>query len=179
MFHIKYSGFHSPACVHILPVRKHDETLGENMPARRSMTMFYISISIAILSSALYHFSQKATPKGVNPAVTLLVTYVVAILLTLILLHFIPVKNGILAELRQVNWASILLAFSIVGLEVGFLLVYRSGWNIGLAAVLVNVVASLLLVPVALLVFRDRLNWINIAGILTCLAGLVMLNWKR
>ena len=68
---------------------------------------------------------------------------------------------------------------SLVGLEVGFLLVYRAGWNIGIAAVLVNVVASLILVPVAIFVFKDKLNWINIVGILVCLVGLVMLNWKR
>jgi multidrug transporter EmrE-like cation transporter len=43
----------------------------------------------------------------------------------------------------------------------------------------VNVAASLILVPVALLIFKDRLTWVNIAGILTCLAGLVMLNWRR
>ncbi|MFN8414538.1 MAG: hypothetical protein U0Z26_19320 [Anaerolineales bacterium] len=49
----------------------------------------------------------------------------------------------------------------------------------GIAAVLVNVVASLILVPVAIFVFKDKISWINIAGILVCLAGLVMLNWKR
>ena len=72
-----------------------------------------------------------------------------------------------------------MLALSLIGLEVGFLLAYRSGWNIGLAAVLVNVAASLILIPIALLVFRDRLSWVNIAGVLVCLIGLVMLNWKR
>ena len=48
-----------------------------------------------------------------------------------------------------------------------------------LPAVLVNVVASLILVPVAIFVFKDKLNWVNIVGILVCLVGLVMLNWKR
>ncbi|HNN15092.1 MAG TPA: hypothetical protein PKL78_16135, partial [Anaerolineales bacterium] len=43
----------------------------------------------------------------------------------------------------------------------------------------VNVVASLILVPVAILVFKDRISWVNITGILVCLVGLVMLNWKR
>ena len=90
-----------------------------------------------------------------------------------------PNQNWIPAELKQLNWASYLLAFSIVGLEVGFLLVYRAGWNVGIAAVLVNVVASLLLVPVALIVFKQQLTWINIIGILVCLAGLVMLDWKQ
>ena len=144
----------------------------------RSM-MYYFSITIAILASALYHFSQKATPKGVNPPVAIIMTYVVAIGLTGSLLILMPAKDGILTELRRLNWASYLLAVAIVGLEVGFLLVYRSGWNIGLAAVVVNVVASLLLVPIAIVVFKDHLNWVNLAGIVACLAGLIMLNWKR
>lgn len=143
------------------------------------MFLFYFSITLAILSSALYHFSQKATPVGANPAVAIMVTYVVAFFLTLLLFFFIPTKNGLFEEIRRLNWASYLLAFSIVGLEVGFLLVYRAGWNVGIAAVLVNVVASLLLVPAALFVFRQQLSWVNIVGILVCLAGLVMLNWKR
>jgi len=145
---------------------------------KKSMFLFYFSIMLAIASSALYHFSQKSTPVNVNPAVAIMVTYAVAFLLTLILLLFIPSKIGFIAELRQLNWASYLLAFSIVGLEVGFLLVYRAGWNVGIAAVLVNVVASLLLVPIALLVFKQQLSWVNIVGILVCLAGLVMLNWQ-
>jgi len=143
------------------------------------MLMFYASITLTIVSSALYHFSQKSTPADANPAIALLVTYAVAMLLTFSLLFFLPVRGSLLAEVSRLNWASYLLAAAIVGLEVGFLLVYRSGWSIGLAAVLVNVVASLILVPVALLYFRDRLSVVNILGILICLAGLVMLNWKR
>jgi len=146
---------------------------------KKPMFLFYFSITLAIASSALYHFSQKSTPVEVNPAVAIMATYAVALVLTAILAFFIPTRIGFLAELKQLNWASYLLAFSIVGLEVGFLLVYRAGWNVGIAAVLVNVVASLILVPVALVVFKQHLSWINIIGILVCLAGLVMLNWKR
>jgi len=145
----------------------------------KSMFLFYFSITLAIASTALYHFSQKGTPANVNPAVSITVTYVVAFLLTVSLIYFLPVKNGLLSELRKLNWASYLLAFSIVGLEVGFLLAYRAGWNIGIAAVLVNVTASLILVPVAIFLFKEKLSLVNIIGILVCLAGLVMLNWKR
>jgi len=83
------------------------------------------------------------------------------------------------AELKKLNWASFLLAIAVVGIEFGFLLVYRSGWDLGIAAVLSNVVASLILVPVAIFIFKDKLNWVNVVGIFVCLAGLVMLNWKR
>lgn len=145
----------------------------------KSMFIFYFSITLAIASSALYHFSAKSTPPNVNFPISLIVTYAVAIVVTVLIAFFFPAKNGLAVELKQLNWASFLLAVAIVGIEFGFLLVYRSGWNLGIAAVLVNVVASLILVPVAIFIFKDKLNWINIAGILVCLVGLVMLNWKR
>ena len=143
------------------------------------MTLFYFSIALAICSSVLYHFSQKQIPAGVDPIISVIVTYAVSLILCLVLLYFLPPKQGLLQAVRQLNWASYVLALSLVGLEVGFLLVYRAGWNIGLAAVLVNVVASLILIPLALLVFKDRLSWVNILGIVVCLGGLVMLNWQR
>jgi len=143
------------------------------------MFLFYFSITLAICSSALYHFSAKSTPSNINFPISLVVTYAVALGITLLTVLIFPTKIGVVAELKQLNWASILLAIAIVGIEFGFLLTYRSGWNLGIAAVLVNVVASLILVPVAIFVFKDKISWINILGIFVCLAGLVMLNWKR
>ena len=143
------------------------------------MFLFYFSITLAICSSALYHFTAKSTPSNVNYTVSLLVTYAVAFAVVLLTFVFFPVRNGLLSELKQLNWASIGLAIAIVGIEFGFLLIYRAGWNLGIAAVLVNVVASLILVPVAIFIFKDKISWVNILGILVCLAGLVMLNWKR
>ena len=145
----------------------------------RAVFLFYFSITLAILSSALYHFSAKSVPSNINFAISLVVTYAVALGITLLTTIFLPAQNGFASELNKLNWASFLLAIAIVGIEFGFLLVYRSGWNLGIAAVLTNVVASLILVPVAIFVFKDKLNWVNILGILVCLAGLVMLNWKR
>jgi len=145
----------------------------------KSMFLFYFSITLAICSSALYHFTAKSTPSNVNFAVSLLVTYAVAFVVTLLGFFFFPAKNGVIVEIKQLNWASIGLAIAIVGIEFGFLLTYRAGWQLGIAAVLVNVVASLILVPMAIFVFKDKISWVNILGILVCLAGLVMLNWKR
>ena len=149
------------------------------MTGKKPMFLFYFSITLAIASSALYHFVAKSTPSNVNFPVSLLVTYAVAFVVTLVGFFFFPIENRVGFELKKLNWASIGLAIAIVGIEFGFLLVYRSGWNLGIAAVLVNVVASLILVPVAIYLFKDKLNWVNIVGILVCLVGLVMLNWKR
>jgi len=149
------------------------------MIGKRNMFLFYFSITLAIASSALYHFTAKSTPSNINFTVSLLVTYAVAFVVVLLTSIFFPIKNGIATELRQLNWASIGLAVAIVGIEYGFLLTYRAGWNLGIAAVLVNVIASLILLPVAIFMFKDKISWINIAGIIVCFVGLIMLNWKR
>jgi drug/metabolite transporter (DMT)-like permease len=149
------------------------------MNARRPMFLFYFSITLAICSSALYHFVAKSTPADVNFSVSLIVTYAAALIVTLITALLFPAEKGFAAELKNLNWASFLLAIAIVGIEFGFLLTYRAGWNLGIAAVLVNVIASLILLPIAIIFFKDKISWVNIAGIFVCLAGLVMLNWKR
>ena len=143
------------------------------------MFLFYFSIVLAIISSALYHFAAKSTPANVNFTVSLLVTYGAAMGVVLLTFYFFPLAGGLSAELKKLNWASFVLAFAVVGIEFGYLLMYRAGWNLGIAAVLVTVIASLMLVPIAIFIFKDKLSWINITGILVCLVGLVMLNWKR
>lgn len=143
------------------------------------MFLFYFSITLAICSSALYHFVAKSTPSDVNFSVSLIVTYAVALGVTIITALLFPAEKGFVTELKNLNWASFLLAVAIVGIEFGFLLTYRAGWNLGIAAVLVNVVASLILLPVAIFFFKDKISWVNIVGIFVCLLGLVMLNWKR
>src|SRR5512138_2156481 len=149
------------------------------MVGKPNMFLFYFSIALAIASSALYHFTAKSTPSNVNFTISLLVTYGVAFFVVLLTFFFFPIKDSLAFELKRLNWASIGLAIAIVGIEFGFLLTYRAGWHLGIAAVLVNVVASLILVPVAIFVLKDQLNWVNVVGILVCLVGLVMLNWKR
>ena len=149
------------------------------MTEKRPMFLFYFSITLAICSSALYHFVAKSTPANVNFSVSLIVTYAVALGVTFITALLFPADKGFATELKNLNWASFLLAIAIVGIEFGFLLTYRAGWNLGIAAVLVNVVASLILLPIAIIFFKDKISWVNIVGIFVCLAGLVMLNWKR
>lgn len=149
------------------------------MTGKRNVFLFYFSITLAICSSALYHFSARSTPANVNFPISLAVTYAVALGITCLTILFFPAQNGLVFELKKLNWASFLLAIAIVGIEFGFLLIYRSGWHLGIAAVLTNVIASLILLPVAIFFFRDKISLVNILGILVCLVGLVMLNWKR
>jgi uncharacterized membrane protein len=143
------------------------------------MFLFYFSAGLAVFSTLLYHITQKLTPGNANPALALIVTYITSLVLCVLLLIFTPPQNGFKAALSQLNWASFGLAFAIVGLEVGFLLAYRAGWNISLVALVVNVSGTLLLIPIGLAFFKEKLSPLNLLGILVCILGLVMVNWKK
>jgi multidrug transporter EmrE-like cation transporter len=80
--------------------------------------------------------------------------------------------------LKQLNWTSMALALGVVGLELGFLLAYRAGWNISLAALIANIAAALLLIVVGTIFFKEKVSVVNIVGVVVCVVGLIMVNFK-
>ena len=138
--------------------------------------MYLFAISLAILSSVLYHVFIKLVPEGAHPVIALIATYGTALLICAGLLIFVPLKTSLGASFRQLNWASYALAAALVGLEMAFLLAYRAGWNIGTAAIVVNAVVAITLIPVGLLFFKEQLSWMNITGVFVAIVGLVMMN---
>ena len=94
------------------------------------MARYYGAMGLTILSMLFYHLVQKATPAQVHPVVGLAVTYAVSFVICLLLLPLFPLTAGWRAELGRVNWASVALAFTVVGIELGFLLSYRAGWAV-------------------------------------------------
>jgi drug/metabolite transporter (DMT)-like permease len=140
--------------------------------------MFYGAIVITVVSNVLYHLFQKSIPSNVNPMLSLAATYLVAAIATVALLPLFPVQGALGAELRKVNWASAGLGAVIVGLELGFLLAYRAGWNLSLASLVANTTVALLLIPLGKLLFKEELSFTNVVGIVLALAGLVLVNLR-
>jgi drug/metabolite transporter (DMT)-like permease len=137
-----------------------------------------LTASLAALSTVLYNLFQKLTPADANPALALTVTYGSALAATLMLFVFYPITNlGV--SFQKLNWVSFALGLAILGVEVGTLLAYRAGWQVSLLGISVNVVASMLLVLIGSLFFKEKISLINLLGIAVCLAGLVMVNFKR
>lgn len=136
-------------------------------------------IALTVLSNVLYHVFQKFTPTNVNPVLALLVTYLVAALLCALLLPLFPLEADFGTSLRQLNWASFALGGAVLGLELGFLLAYREGWKISLAAIISNVAVGIVLLPIGLWFFREHLSPINLLGIGLCLVGLIMVTYTH
>jgi len=76
--------------------------------------------------------------------------------------------------LKLSNWAVFTLGVAAALIELGFLLAYRAGWKISMAAVATNAAAAIALVPIGILAFKDQLSVRNILGLLFCVLGLVL-----
>ena len=131
---------------------------------------------IAVLSTFAYHLVIKLTPAGVNPLLSLAVTYATVTLLLLGAAAVVPDGEPLRDSLRQVNWTALALAGTIVGLDLGFLLLYRSGFDLSLGQIVTQSSAALLLIAVGVAVFRERLTPANVAGIALCIAGLWLIS---
>ncbi len=142
------------------------------------MFLYFLPIGLVVVSNVLYHIILKVTPGNVNPALALVVTYATSALSCLILLPFFPRTTSLAQSFKQLNWTSIALGIVIVGLEMGMLLAYRIGWKISLAGIVSATCVGLLLIPIGLSFFKEKLTIINLLGILVCIAGLIMINRK-
>ena len=91
--------------------------------------------------------------------------------------YLFSVQNkGILLDMKSLNWTSILLGVGVFGIELGFIKMYRAGWNISAASLLTNAAISILLIFIGLIFYKEHLSSNQIIGIALCLAGLFFFN---
>ncbi|NLY82283.1 MAG: hypothetical protein GX078_05860 [Clostridiales bacterium] len=140
--------------------------------------MFYLPILIVIATTATYHLCSKSMSKHINPFLNLLIVYIVAALSSFIYFMLTNQGEGIISSLGNINYAVPMLALSIVGLEFGFILLYRTGWDISLGPLVNGIIVAVILVIVGLLAFNEVLGINKVIGISLCLIGLVMLNYQ-
>src|SRR2546423_2509052 len=140
------------------------------------MSGFYFAFGLTVIGMVLYHLSQKAVPKETNPFFVIAIAYIVGVALCLIFALDIPAgKKSFVETFKASNWAVFTLGAAAALIEMGFLLAYRTGWRISIAAVATNAAAALVLIPIGLLVFKDHLSIKNVVGLIFCLVGLALL----
>ena len=139
--------------------------------------MYYAAITLTIVANVGYHLFQRSIRPDASPMGSLVVTYAVALALSVVLMAVLP-GRGVSASLSSTSWPSWALGIAIVGLEVGFLLAYRAGWDLGLAAPYANVAVALALLPIGVLAFGDRLTTRKILGFVLAVAGIALLSGK-
>ena len=135
-------------------------------------------LTLAIVATVGYHLVLKVTPANVNPILSLAATYlVVAVVLSTVYL-LMPTATPAREAVKLLNWTVIALSAAIIFLDVGFLMLYRSGFDVSLGQLVTQSAAALLLLGLGVVLFRERLNLANLAGIALCVVGLWLINRK-
>jgi uncharacterized membrane protein len=142
------------------------------------MFLYFFPLGLTVITNVLYHIFLKVTPGNANPILALMVTYVTATLTCLVFLPFFPPATSLSQSLKQLNWTSVALGIIIVGLEMGYLQAYRVGWKISLLGIITASCVALVLIPLGLLFFKEKVSLVNILGVLVCITGLIMINRK-
>jgi uncharacterized membrane protein len=139
-----------------------------------TITTFYAPLLLAVGGMLFYHLAQKSIPQSINPFYATMIAYAVGIVVCGICALMLPGNKSFATSVRQSNWAVFVVGAAAACIEVGFLLAYRLGWKISIAAVATNVAVTILLIPIGLLVFKDHLSPRNILGLALCMVGLVL-----
>lgn len=140
---------------------------------------FYVPIIIVIASEVLYHISSKGTPETINPWASIAMSYFVGIIAALTMYYVTSPAKNLAAEYRHLNWAAFTLGIAIVLMEFGYIMVYKTGWDINIASLICNASLALALIVLGALVYGESLSLQQLCGIVLCLAGLVLIVYKR
>ena len=142
------------------------------------MLSYLWPMALIIVTNILYQICAKSVPKGINPFASLTVTYLIGTVVSCAMYYILNRNANLLKEIRLTNWAPIVLGIVIVGLEVGFIYAFRAGWQISMAQIVSSAVLAVILIFVGYLLYHETITWNKIIGIIICLAGLVLINYR-
>ena len=140
--------------------------------------MQMIWLGIAIAATVGYHVVLKLTPAGANPYLSLAVTYAVTTVAFIAVYALAPGTTPLREAFGQLNWTTLVLGVVVVFLDLGFLMLYRGGFDVSLGQLITQSGAALLLMLLGVAFFAEKLSLANIGGILLCVAGLWLINRK-
>lgn len=136
----------------------------------------YLPILIIVVSNTIYQICAKSIPAGINTFASLSVTYAVGAAASAVL-YFATQKNAdLIAEYYQLNWSGFLLGVVVVGLEAGFILLYKAGWNVSTGQIVTSAFLAVVLLFVGRLLYQETITVQKVIGVVVCLAGLYLIN---
>lgn len=145
----------------------------------KNLTLYYVSAVLAILATVAYHFFVKKIPSDVNPVVSIIGIYFTVLVLSIVVLPFFIEKGTLVEKFSKLNWVQLVLAVVVFAMELGFLLMYRAGWNLSVANIVTGVFINAVLMCIGIFFLHEKLSTINIAGLLFCAVGVAMVGYRN
>lgn len=133
-------------------------------------------MALVVVCNTVYQICAKEISPDINPFASLVFTYIIGAVVSLVLFFTMEKDASLSKEYSQINWATIVLGIVIVGLEVGCIFMYKNGWQISTALVIENIFVALLLILVGKMIYRESITLTKVIGIGFSLIGLFFLS---
>lgn len=135
----------------------------------------YWPLVLVVLANILYNLSAKSIPRACSPWAVLVVTYLTASFLSFVSYFIFEKERNFLGSMLHTGGVGFVLGASMVGLEIGYIFLYRTGWKISVASLLANVLLAVALLFIGIVLYRETLNPRQIVGICLCLLGCLLI----
>ena len=132
-------------------------------------------VLVVVGANTIYNISTKSTPANVNAFASLAMTYVMAALSSVVLFFLTSDSKNLLAELAKTNWTAYALGVAIIGLEFGYICIYRAGWKIGVASLVANISLACVLLVVGYFFYKEVITLKQLLGMGVCALGLILI----
>jgi len=132
-------------------------------------------VLVVVGANTIYNISTKSTPANVNAFASLAMTYVMAALSSVVLFFLTSDSKNLLAELTKTNWTAYALGVAIIGLEFGYICIYRAGWKIGVASLVANISLACVLLVVGYFFYKEVITLKQLLGMGVCALGLMLI----
>lgn len=132
-------------------------------------------VLVVVGANTIYNISTKSTPADVNAFASLAITYLIAAVSSVGLFFLTSDSKNLLAELTKINWSTFALGVAIIGLEFGYICIYRAGWKISVASLVSNISLACVLLLVGLFVYKEVLTIKQFIGMGICAVGLLLI----
>ncbi len=126
---------------------------------------FVWTIGLAIIGQVLYHLSQRSVPRDASPLLVLAIAYLAACILCLASAPATSTPISLNGLRSAAGWSTWALALSIVAIEIGYLLAYRSGWPIGIAFAVAGSATTVVLAIIGMTAFGDLISTRRLIGL--------------
>ena len=133
-------------------------------------------ILLVITANTVYHICAKSMPSGIQPFISLIVTYSIATLFSIILFFITSQNKNIVSELQKAHWLSFIYGFAIVGLELGYLYVYKVGWKISTGSLVANISLACVLLIIGAVLYKEFISIRQIMGVVLCITGILLVS---
>ncbi len=134
-----------------------------------------LPILLTVFSSAAYHFTLKHISTKANMFAGLFWTYLISAVICLF--FYFGQKNNDLFTVfsSEKSYLYILLALSLVGIELGYLFAYKGGGQVGQVSMIAQAISMILLVGIGYYTSKDSITLTKMLGVISGIISFTLL----